>query len=38
MANNTRRYGFWSFVGDVLMTIITGGFWIIWIFIRESRR
>lgn len=32
-----RRYGFWSFVGDCFMTIITYGFWLIWIFIREMR-
>lgn len=33
-----KSYGFWKFVGDVLMTILTGGFWLIWVFIREMRR
>lgn len=33
-----KRYGFWAFVGDVLMTFITGGLWLIWIFVREMRR
>lgn len=33
-----KKYGFWNFIGDVLMTLITGGFWLIWIFIREMRR
>jgi uncharacterized protein YpmS len=33
-----RRYGFWKFVFDCLMTLITAGFWLIWVFIRESRR
>lgn len=33
-----RRYGFMSFVGDVLMTVITGGLWLIWVFVREMRR
>jgi hypothetical protein len=33
----TRRYGFWKFVGDVLMTIFTAGFWLIWVFVREMR-
>ena len=34
----TRKpYGFWKFVGDVTMVIITCGFWIIWIFVREMR-
>ena len=33
-----RRYGFFSFVGDVVMTCLTAGFWIIWIFVREMRK
>lgn len=33
-----RKYGFWNFIGDVLLTLITGGLWIIWIFVREMRR
>lgn len=32
-----KRYGFMKFVGDVLMTCLTGGFWLIWIFVREMR-
>ena len=32
-----RRYGFWSFVGDTIMTVFTCGFWLIWIFVREMR-
>lgn len=35
---NSRRYGFWNFVGDALLTIISGGLWLIVIFVRESRR
>lgn len=34
---NKRPYGFWRFVGDCFMTMITCGFWLIWIFIREMR-
>ncbi len=30
-----RRYGFWSFMLDVFLTLITGGLWIIVIIIRE---
>lgn len=30
-----RRYGFWNFVLDCFLTIITSGLWIIWIIIRE---
>jgi hypothetical protein len=33
-----RRYGFFSFVWDVFMVTITGGLWLIWIFVREMRR
>jgi hypothetical protein len=33
----TPGYGFWQFVLDVCLVILTGGFWIIWIFVREMR-
>lgn len=33
-----RSYGCLGFLGDVFMTIITCGFWLIWIFVREMRR
>ena len=33
-----RRYGFFNFLFDVFMVSVTGGFWLIWIFIREMRR
>lgn len=32
-----KRYGFWNFVFDFLMTCVTAGFWLIWIFVREMR-
>lgn len=32
-----RRYGVGRFLFDVLMTGLTGGFWLIWIFVREMR-
>lgn len=32
-----RKYGFFSFIGDVFMTAVTGGLWLIWIFCREMR-
>ncbi|QPL14722.1 membrane protein [Gordonia phage Schwartz33] len=39
MARSIRkRYGFINFVLDVLLTCITGGLWLIWIFCREMRR
>lgn len=33
-----KTYGFWKFMGDVFMTFITYGIWLIWIFIREMRK
>jgi hypothetical protein len=33
-----RRYGFLAFLFDVFMVAITGGLWLIWIFVREMRR
>jgi hypothetical protein len=32
-----RGYGFTSFLGDIIMVTITGGLWLIWIFVREMR-
>jgi len=29
--SNKKPYGFWHFVGDVLLGIITGGIW--WLFL-----
>lgn len=30
-------YGLGSFLFDVILTCITGGIWLIWIFVREMR-
>lgn len=39
MANNKRKnYDFFNFVLDVILTCLTGGLWLIWIFCREMRR
>ena len=32
-----KSYGFFKFLGDCFMTLITYGLWLIWIFIREMR-
>lgn len=32
-----RRYGLGSFVFDIFMSAISGGLWLIWIFVREMR-
>lgn len=31
------KYGFWKFMGDILMFCLLNIFWLIWIFIREMR-
>jgi len=31
-------YGFFKFLFDVFMTIITLGFWLIYVFVREMRK
>jgi len=33
-----RKYGFINFAVDALLTLLTGGLWLIWIFVREMRR
>ena len=32
-----KSYGFWKFMGDCFMTLMTCGLWLIWIFVREMR-
>lgn len=34
---HTKHYGFWKFIGDVVMTIITSGLWLIWVVIRHIK-
>lgn len=33
-----KKYGALAFLGDCAMVVLTGGFWFIWIFVREMRR
>jgi hypothetical protein len=33
-----RRYGFWNFIGDAILTMFSGGLWLIWVFVREMRQ
>lgn len=33
-----RKYGLFQFLVDILLTLLTGGLWLIWIFVREMRR
>lgn len=36
-SNGQRPYGIWAAGIDLSMTFITGGLWLIWVFIREMR-
>ena len=33
-----RKYGLFQFLMDIILTLLTGGLWLIWIFVREMRR
>lgn len=35
---SSRHYGIGNFLLDVFMSFITGGLWLIWIFVREMRK
>ena len=35
---SNRSYGLCNFLFDVIMTCITAGFWLIWVFVREMRK
>ena len=37
MARNAPKYGLGKFLFDVILVLITGGLWLIWIFVRELR-
>lgn len=37
IVSNRKKYGFWGFMGDLIMICLTGGLWLIWIFVREMR-
>lgn len=34
----TKRYGFWKFVWDVFLGIITGGLWWLYLLIKALRK
>lgn len=33
-----KKYGFWNFIFDCIMVLLTWGLWLIWIFVREMRK
>lgn len=38
MRGKRERYGIANFCWDAVWTCLTGGLWLIWIFVREMRR
>lgn len=34
----TYNYGCFGFILDCILTLVTGGLWLIWVFVREMRR
>lgn len=32
-----KHYGVLNFLVDVILTLLTGGLWLIWVFVREMR-
>lgn len=32
-----KKYGILNFAFDAILTMITGGLWLIWVFVREMR-
>jgi hypothetical protein len=37
MTRAKTKYGFGKFLLDVILCVLTGGLWLIWIFVREMR-
>jgi hypothetical protein len=36
--SSKKKYGLGKFLVDAVLTCVTGGLWLIWIFVREMRR
>ena len=34
---NSKKYGVGNFIFDAILTLLTGGLWLIWVFVREIR-
>ena len=37
MSSRRGRYTVFNFLFDVIMSVLTAGFWLIWVFVREVR-
>lgn len=38
LVRQPKKYGFFRFLFDCGLVVLTSGFWLIWIFIREMRK
>jgi hypothetical protein len=38
VSTRSNNYGCFNFLLDAFMTVLTGGLWLIWIFVREMRK
>lgn len=38
MSKKKKNYGLMNFIIDAVLTVVTSGIWLIWIFVREMRR
>jgi hypothetical protein len=38
VSNGSNNYGCGMFLLDCLLTLVTGGLWLIWVFVREMRK
>lgn len=38
MSKNEKKYSLFNFLFDATITVVTGGIWLIWIFVREMRK
>lgn len=36
--NTKKKYGFWRFIGDVVLGVLTGGIWWLFLFFRALRK
>lgn len=32
-----KKYGFWHLILDLILTVVTGGLWLVWILIKFLR-
>lgn len=38
LVQTRKKYGVMAFIFDCIMTFLTSGFWLLWVFVREMRK